>query len=289
MDETNSTIEPEIAKELSAAVTEVVDPKPEAPARGDGDGEGKPHAEPAGKDAETAPEPKAEKFKADNELTERAIRAGLTLEDVKSFSSKEQADRMLALLEAKSEVKPKDEEANGEANGDGEGFPAIKEFEETLKAMEDDGDYAPEFLKMFKGMTAMLKQQLETIASLKKAGATAEAASFFDEQVNGLGADVAKHLDAASRSKLEAKFKMLERAYADDSSMKREDIFREAATLAIGDILAKAESEGKAAKLKERRNLALARPGGEQGNNGKPVQLTTEEGVANAVFEMLTK
>lgn len=290
MDETNASIDNVIAAELSAAVEQVSKESaaiPEAPKAEVVDAGNAPNKPVADKTNDEGDEGK-EVFAADDELIERAVKAGLSIEDAKAFKSAEQADRILSKLEAASATPPRKEEANGKQESEDAGFP-VKDFEDAIKNMEEDGDYDPGILKMFKGMSAVLKQQSETIASLKKAGATAEATSFFDQQVNSLGEGVAKHLDAASRSKLESKFRMLERAYEGDKSMTREGIFKEAATLAIGDLLAKADAESKAAKLNERRNLALARPGGERGNNGKMEQLSTEEAVAATIFEALTK
>ena len=290
MDESNTSIDNAIAAELSAAVEQVSKESagiPEAPKAEVVDAGNAPNKPVAEKTDDKGDEGK-EVFAADDALIERAVKAGLLIEDAKSFKSAEQADRILSKLEAASATPPKNEEANGKQKSEDAGFP-VEDFEDAIKTMEEDGDYDPEILKMFKGMSAVLKQQSETIASLKKAGATAEATSFFDQQVNSLGEGVAKHLDAASRSKLESKFRMLERAYEGDKSMTREGIFKEAATLAIGDLLAKADAESKAAKLNERRNLALARPGGERGNNGKMEQLSTEEAVAATIFDALTK
>ena len=84
---------------------------------------------PKGKESEAAPTP----FVPDDALTERAIRAGLSMKDVKGFSSAEFAESILSRLEAAS--KP-----NGEkAEPTGEESPAVK-FDAVLKKMKEDVD-----------------------------------------------------------------------------------------------------------------------------------------------------
>ena len=226
---------------------------------------------------EEAPKP----FVADDALTERAIRAGLSLKDVKAFASAEFAESILSRLEAKS----KSEEAKVE-EPEGDDSPT-KAFDDMLAKMKEDGEYNEDFIKMFEGMSNLLKAQAKELASLRSDGKSAAAKSFFDTQVSSLGEGVAKHLDAASKSKLEAKFKVLKSAYESAKvKMTDEEVFKEAAKLAIGDILEKAAAEGKTAKVQERRNLTIARPGGEQGHNGKTAAQSLDDIVAAVAKEL---
>lgn len=219
-------------------------------------------------DTPTKEEPKkpedkkpAAKFVPDDALIERAIKAGLSMKEAKEFSSAEFADAMLSRLEAAS--KPKEVKEVKKSEGDDS---PTKEFDEMLAKMESDEEYNEDFIKMFKGMSSLLKSQAEEIKTLKSSGKTASEKSFLDTQISALGENVAKHLDAASKSKLEAKFKVLKKVYSEENpKMADEEIFKEAAKLAIGDILDKVNAESKAAKAAERKTLTLARPGGEQG------------------------
>ena len=234
---------------------------------------------PNGEEPEAAPTP----FVPDDALTERAIRAGLSMKDVKGFSSAEFAE---SRLEAAS--KP-----NGEmAEQTGEESPAVK-FDAVLEKMKEDVDedgnpnYDPKFIEMFEGMAALLKSQREEIASLKKAGSSASERTFFEQQLGTLGDGVAKHLDAASKSKLEAKFRTLTKAYESAKvDMKPEDVFQEAAKLAIGDILGKTDAERKAAEAEKRRKMAIARPGGEQGQRKGGKAQSIDELVAEIAAEL---
>ena len=166
-------------------------------------------------------------------------------------------------------------------------------FDAVLEKMKEDVDedgnpnYDPKFIEMFEGMAALLKSQREEIASLKKAGSSASERTFFEQQLGTLGEGVAKHLDAASKSKLEAKFRTLTKAYESAKvDMKPEDVFQEAAKLAIGDILGKTDAERKAAEAEKRRKMAIARPGGEQGQRKGGKAQSIDELVAEIAAEL---
>ena len=80
---------------------------------------------------------------------------------------------------------------------------------------------------------------------------------------------VRSHIDAAHKSKLKAKFDLLEAGYkAQNANVSREEVFREAASLALGDLIGRADEERKATQLERRKAVALARPGGESGQRG---------------------
>ena len=237
---------------------------------------------PKGEEPEAATTP----FVPDDALTERAIRAGLSMKDVKGFSSAEFAESILSRLEAASKPNGEKEEPTGEES------PAVK-FDAVLEKMKEDVDedgnpnYDPKFIEMFEGMAALLKSQREEIASLKKAGSSASERTFFEQQLGTLGEGVAKHLDAASKSKLEAKFRTLTKAYESAKvDMKPEDVFQEAAKLAIGDILGKTDAERKAAEAEKRRKMAIARPGGEQGQRKGGKAQSIDELVAEIAAEL---
>lgn len=233
-----------------------------------------------------------EAFVADDDLIKRGILAGLDVADVKAFQSKEQAERILAALESKAE--PKSQKAEGTKKDDGAGFPA-DDFEKAVKEMEDakdeDGnpDYDPKFISLFKTMSALLKSQSTEIAALKKAGATADVQSAFDKSFSGLDEGVRAHVDAATKSKLKAKFNFLKSAHesAKDKATDAE-VFEEASKIVLGDLISNAGAEARAAAAAKRQALALARPGGESGLKGND-RPATEEDVAHELFQALTK
>lgn len=232
-----------------------------------------------------------EAFVADDEILKRGILAGLDVADVKAFASKEQAERIIAALEAKKET-PKNETKTGTKDGD-DGFP-VEDFEKAVNEMEnekdDDGEptYDPKFVAMFKAMGGLLKSQANEIAVLKKAGASAEAQTAFDKAFGGLSEGVRGKIDAATKEKLKTKFDFLTKAhkFAKDKATD-EEVFEEAKKLVIGDLDADDTATRVAEALAKRQNLTLARPGGESGQRGSDKPMT-EEDIVDALYKKLT-
>ena len=230
-------------------------------------------------------------FVADDALIKRGVLAGLDVADVKAFKSAEQAERILAKLEAKAEPKT---ETKAATEKDGAGFPAA-DFDAAVKeitdAQDEDGnpEYDPKIVKLLTAMSGLLKSQGEQIASLKKAGKSAEVQTMFDKAFGGLDEGVRSHVDAATKSKLKAKFDFLKSAHESAKDKATDDeVFEEASKIVLGDLIAKAGAESRAAAAAKRSQLAIARPGGESGQHGVQRPMT-EEDIANALFEQLTK
>jgi hypothetical protein len=266
------------AKDAPAVQAEAAEPKADKPKED----------KPKGKDSEDNPSsegsPSDKGDAIDDALVERAVKAGMSVADIKAFSSREAAERVVSLLEQKTDEAAT--ETKGEEEEKGAEVPAL-----DLSEFTEDNGYDPATVKVLNSMKSLLDAQAKELESLKKAGESAREHSFFDLQFNGLDEAVRSHVDAVAKSRLEAKFKALEAGYkAVKADVKREDVFREAVNLALGDLVRKAEAEGKSAAVEKRRLLALARPGGERGaRNAEGGKAMTEEDVADALFDKLTK
>lgn len=249
-----------------------------------------PEPETAGRPKEVTPAA-TEAFAADDALIKRGVLAGLDVEDVKAFKSAEQAERILSALEAKAETKT---ETKTDPKDGGAGFPA-EDFDKAIKeitdAKDEDGnpEYDPKLTKLLTTMSGLLKSQNEEIAALKKAGRSAEVQTTFDKAFGGLDKGVRSHVDAATKSKLKAKFDFLKAAHESAKDKATDDeVFEEASKIVLGDIMSKAGAEARAAAAAKRSQLALARPGGESGNGGVQKPATIEDAV-DELFEQLTK
>lgn len=249
----NNNTEISIEQEIDKVIDEMSDKKDETVApvsEGAPETVAEPVAEPAAQEA----------FAADDALVERGVKAGLSVSDVKAFANKEMAERILSALESGS-APATEEKANGTEEQVVAGTP-----DDEIPDLPDDGDYDPKIVELFKAMKSVIGKQSKELASLKSAGEAAAKQTFFDRQYDGLDDAVRSHVDAVRKSQLKSKFDMLEAGYkAVNANVKREDVFREAVSLAIGDLVQQAKSEGKADQLAKRRTLALARPGGESG------------------------
>lgn len=206
-----------------------------------------------------------ETFTPDDALVERAIRAGLTLADTKAFTTKEAAERVLAVLEEKStSTKGTKDNASTEEPTSELSLPEIDE------SALDDLD--PSIAELIKSQNAALKALSAEVTSLKKAGNTAEAKGFFETQYGTLDEKVRSHVDAVKKTQLKQKFDLLERGYkAAGEKVDRETIFKEAVSITLSDAMAKAAAEAKSAKVASRKGLVIAPPGGSSGNTPKVV------------------
>lgn len=224
-------------------------------------------------DAETAAadiqEPKAEEQKDENPapaiedaLVERAVKAGMSLADARSFTSSEVLGRIVESMEAKA---PRPDAPNGDEEN-----PAAGEDHDDSglppELSEDDG-YDPGIVSAFNAMRSMVQKQNETIARLSRESLAGKADSYFNSLVGTLDESVRKGMDDSAKTNLRDKFELLVagyRASGQDKDIK--DVFAEAAKLALGNAPAKAAEEKRAAALEKRKSLALAKPGSERAN-----------------------
>lgn len=221
---------------------------------------------------ETVEEPAAEEttsseevFTPDDALLERAIRAGLTIADAKAFTTKESAERVLAVLEEKSaSTKGKKDDDSADEPAGGLSLPELDE------SVLDDLD--PSIADFIKSQNAALKALSAEVSTLKKAGTTAEAKGFFETQYGALDEKVRSHVDAVKKTQLKQKFDLLEKGYkAAGEKVDRETIFKEAVSITLSDAMTKAAAEAKSAKVASRKGLVIAPPGGSSGKTPKVV------------------
>ncbi len=217
-----------------------------------------------------APEDGA-KFSPDDALVERAVKAGLSLADARSFTSKDSMERILAALEATASApkeKGKDAPGDGVSAGDGEGKGG-NPLDEIPELSEDEG-YDEGLVAAFNGLRRLAIQQSETIRKLAEAGNAAKAADRFTKLCDTLDESVRNGMDETARATLKKQFDILSAGYkATNTEKKDADIFAEAAKLALGDRIAESAAAKRAEALEKRKSLALAKPGGEGGAGRK--------------------
>ena len=206
-----------------------------------------------------------EAFAPDDAFVERAIRAGLALADVKAFTTKEAAERVLAVLEEKSTS------TKGKKGDDSAEEPAAEtSLPEIDESVLDDLD--PSIAELIKSQHTALKALSAEVSTLKKAGTTAEAKGFFETQYGALDEKVRSHVDAVKKTQLKQKFDLLEKGYkAAGEKVDRETIFKEAVSITLSDAMTKAAAEAKSAKVASRKGLVIAPPGGSSGKTPKVV------------------
>ena len=250
--------------EIKAGIAEILDAEEEAIAATKETVEE--HKEEAAEETKSEETTSSEEvFAPDDAFVERAIRAGLALADVKAFTTKEAAERVLAVLEEKStSTKGKKDDDSAEEPAAETSLPEIDE------SALDDLD--PSIAELIKSQHAALKALSAEVSTLKKAGTTAEAKGFFETQYGALDEKVRSHVDAVKKTQLKQKFDLLEKGYkATGEKVDRETIFKEAVSITLSDAMTKAAAEAKSAKVASRKGLVIAPPGGSSGKTPKVV------------------
>jgi len=267
----------EIDGAVEDAMNEIVSAEPSEPDAGD-ETNLPPDEGQSGEDAEGGPAPEAKGEQGESggsevtdEQVERAVRAGMTVADAKSFTDAQVLGRFVSMLEQKAGGVAEAGEASastGEETDDG--------LDAMLKKIPDldPDEYEEEIVSVVKGLKEMLKQQQGVINSLTKQGVAAEG-SWLDSQVALLGEDYVKALGQgpqakldptsgqhAKRVKMQEKFTVLEAGYkAAGKNMDRSDIFREVVTLTLGDVQNEAAISAKRQTLAKRSAQHISRTG----------------------------
>jgi hypothetical protein len=206
-----------------------------------------------------------------DEALMRAIRAGLSLDDARSFPNEASLSRVVDRVEAAQKPAPKTAEVVLE--------------EDPLKDLSDlDPEiYEPEVIKMFDTLIGVVKKQNETINGLK-ANADNVARSrqdahnnevqvWFDSKVAGLGEDFkdalgsgatqAMSLGSPQRSKRDLianKAAALISGYrATGQEVSRDEVFDEAARIVLKDDFVKAREKKLSSELESHGSQLIAR------------------------------
>lgn len=293
--EETTGVSPELASEINGAVESTVksieadrkareaaaegDPEPEkkdlppnqGQVGGDGAG-GEPPAEAAKDGGKTGVEAEPDAI-TDTHL-ERAVKAGMSMADAKTFKSAEALDRMCGMLEAGK----KGSEKKGGEGDDPNGKKGGEEPPADPLALIPDLDpekYDEQVVAGFKAMKEIIRRQDEFIRGAQSEGRARES-SWFDGQIESLGKPFVEALGsgprskldpngqpAAKRAELEQKFKILEAGYkANGTPVDREVVFKEAVSVVLGEVAAKAEMAAKSKSLESRGANHVNRPSG---------------------------
>jgi hypothetical protein len=269
------TVERERAQRIAAreipAKSESKDkpePKQDLPPTEVQDGDGKGAEAPTGVDKEKkADEGGQPPELIPDALVERAIKAGMSISDARSFKKADALERVTGILEKRRVAG--DQEAAGDDKKD--------EADDPLAAIPDldPEKYDEGVVNVVKALKDVIRKQNGVIQGLHSDG-KARNASWFDSQVATLGEAYVEAVGDGNRSKmdpnspqakkvaeLESKFKVLSAGYkAAGAEINNETVFEEAVAIVLGDVKAKAETALKGAELEKRKKLHIARPSG---------------------------
>jgi len=272
------TVESSLRDEIDGAVTEVTE-KMQAEQKAS---EEKPVEEnlseekPAEEKKEEKPE--EEVIPKDDEipdaLIERAVKAGISIPDAKSFKKADALERMCGVLEKKQESAGNEKKAESDKKED-DPLAAIPDLDPKDLDPDEYDEKVIAVVGAVKALKDIVRKQQETIDGLSRDGKSHES-SWFDSQVAALGKSYAEVVGDGDRAKLasgspqakkladlESKFNVLSAGYkAAGQDVEKEAVFQEAVSLVIGDVKAQSEASLKAGELEKRKKLHINRPSG---------------------------
>ena len=210
-----------------------------------------------------------------DDLIERAVTAGMKISDAKSFKDAKALERVVGVMETRKagESGAKDGDKAGDKGGDKSGGE-----KDPLDAIPDldPSVYDEKVVAGFKAMKDIIRAQRDEIKATKGEGEARSKASWFDSQVAALGEAFVEHVGNGDRSKvvagspqagklatLEEKFGVLEAGYkAAKKDVSRDAVFKEAVSIVLGDVQAKADATIRSKELDSRRRQHISRPSG---------------------------
>lgn len=244
-----------------------------------------PEATPVTPSAET---PTPTQGKVSDSAIERAVRAGLTFSDARSFTSEEALNRVSASIENARKPVERHETEQEEVSED-------DPFADLPKL--DPEKYEEDVVKMYDGLTAVMRKQHETIKELRSTQNQALQSSrqavqndtekWFDSQIESLGEDFHdilgkgsyKTLDQsgtqyAKRDSIANQCAILLAGYraSGQAVPPRDEVFSAAARLVLGSDFEKAHEKRIAADLAKRSTQHISRAGSKSGKvKGDPL------------------
>lgn len=200
----------------------------------------------------------------DEELLERAVRAGLTMNEAKSFSSKELLESMVGKLEAKPvslDTTPTSTEDAQEGVG------------ELDDLNLDPNVWDEELVKAFDAVKKIAKKYGDELAALRSAGESAKAEDYFSTKFSSLDSEYRDAFggakpnaeQSAARAKVMSKYKVLEAGYQSlGDKVSHDQLFNEAVESVVGT-----PKPSRKSSLEKRNALSLSRPshGGARGDD----------------------
>ena len=205
---------------------------------------------------------KADADKVDDAAFERAVKAGIPIEQAKAFTSKAQLEKMSELLEKKpaQETTQTEEKATKPATetqtaDDEYKLPDFPKEEEWDPKLTEYAKKCNEVISKLNGRIAKLEAQKAGAAAPDKFASLPEA---YRPLVGESGKALSQEQQEA-RTKIGNVFEVLKAGYKSQGVAKPDDeVFKDALKFALGDV----EADAKRTKsVGERVSLAVARPG----------------------------
>lgn len=201
--------------------------------------------------------------KVSDDLLTRAIRAGMSMGDAKSFTDPGVLERQIDRLEGTSE--------EGEIEDASEAKPQEEDPLASFPELDPD-IYDENIVEGFKALKELVAGQNATIKELTAGSQQSAQQLFMDKQVDVL-AGVGITPTSEQRNQLNETFDVLKAGYeARGKEVADEQVFDQAASMIFGDETQKVATDQKASKAAKRSKMKTQRPGGSGARaSGDPV------------------
>ena len=192
----------------------------------------------------------------DEHLT-RAVNAGLSISDAKSFKDAKALDNVVSILEAKAKVD------NGD---DGKGDSDVQTPEQILASIPelDPEEYDESFIAIVNALKGAVSSQQETIKGLS-ASSKEQNGDYFEGKVSALSEDMTTALkdQPEKLAALKSKFELMSSAYkAGGAEVDQGVVFQEAVSIVLSDEAAATKTQVTKEKLATRKKQHTNRPEG---------------------------
>lgn len=215
----------------------------------------------------------------DDTMLERAVKAGMSMSEARSFRDKNALERVCGVME-KAAAKAVGDNAGGKKD-DGDASSKADPLD-SIPDLDHD-EYDEKVVAGFKALKEIIRGQQSMIKALQDSGRSAQG-DWFDGQVQALGESAHESLGKGEESKLQAgspqagkraelreKFDVLTAGYkAAGKDVDRATVFQEAVKMVVGDLAA--ATEAKRSAIERRASQRVARPGGSRTSPKKSVE-----------------
>jgi len=267
----DNPLDEEFQADLDAAIDEEIerstvkdpvatDDKPNPPENSEENGAPAPRDDEPGNDEPVDKDDDGEESPVDTALVERAVRAGLSLEDAQKVSDSDALTRIVEQLESKAAPKgdedepPKDEPKDDQTS-----------YLDMIPELDVADGYPPEIVEAFKGIKGAMGELMAENERLKSGGsegtwADAQYAALDKgfEATFGKGktAEITDKKQIAAREKVERHAKF----FVDEDGLSQEDAFKKAIEVGFGDVAKQIKGSAVKDAASRRSRKAVNRP-----------------------------
>jgi hypothetical protein len=209
----------------------------------------------APEDDDASDEEDSEDSAISDELLERAIKAGLSIAEIRKFPGAEPLEVVCDKLESLGG------ETDASDAGSNEAEETVGDIVESIPDLDPE-DYEEELVNSFQALKDVIRLQQETIDGLR-GSKQEEGQSWLDAKIGGLSGAAKKELKSVPEKadKLREQYEVLMAGYASaGKTVKQDEVFDQAVIITLGDVINAAKRQSTEERMRDREGRFIARP-----------------------------